>query len=70
MKFVHQSMDKEDMTALECCLVSLGALLGLGVSSKYKKPVGFAAATLLAGLAIPLASRMKELQAKKNDGEE
>lgn len=70
MKWVHQSMDEEDMTALKCCLVSLGALLGMGVSSKYKKPVGFAAATLFAGLAIPLASRVKELRSKTEETEE
>ena len=70
MKPVHQSMDKEDMTALKCCLLSLGALMGLGVSSKYKKPAGFVAGALLAGLAIPLASRMKELRSENKEAEE
>lgn len=51
-----KKMDLEDMAALKFCLLSLGTLLGLGVSHRNKKPVGLLAGMLFLGTYVPLMS--------------
>ncbi len=59
-----KEMDLEDMAALKLCLISLGTLMGIGVSQKMKKPVGLMAGLLFLGTYVPLMSRFTDLYSK------
>jgi len=59
-----KEMDLEDLAALKFCLLSLGTLMGLGVSKKMKKPVGLVAGLLFLGTYVPLMSRFTDLYSK------
>ena len=51
-------MELDDMAALKICLLSTGALLGLGVKGKFaRRLTGLTCAFLAAGLAVPLVSK-------------
>ena len=51
-----KKMDLEDMAALKFCLLSLGTLMGLGISPRNRKPVGMLAGLLFLGTYVPLMS--------------
>lgn len=53
-RLMMKDMDLEDMAALKVCLLSLGALGGMALPLKLKKPAAFFASTLFLGTYIPL----------------
>lgn len=54
----NSRLELSDDTAAKLCLLSTGALLGLGVKGKFtRRLAGLGCTILAAGLAIPLASK-------------
>ncbi len=62
-----KEMEPEDQAALKRGLVSLGTLLGLGVSKKLRKPVGLTAGLLFLGACLPLAGKFMALYSGVED---
>lgn len=56
-----KEMDLEDMAVLKICLLSMGTLVGLSISSKGKKAAAVLAGLLCVGTYVPLMSKFVEL---------